>query len=67
MKVIRKQFCSYSYSFNPSVKATYQFSYDEHAPGATCLTKLSGAFLKKSARSRPSGGTKDDQIDLDSF
>ena len=23
------------------------FTYDEHAPGATCLTKLSGAFLKK--------------------
>ena len=41
--------------------------YDEHAPGATCLTKLSGAFLKKCVHSRPSGGTKDDQIGLDSF
>ena len=27
----------------------YILTYDEHALGATCLTKLSGTFLKKCA------------------
>ena len=41
--------------------------YGKHTPGGTCLTKLSGAFLKKCVHSRPSGGMKNNRIGVDSF